>query len=299
MTQYYDTIHLIKINKAGMTGITAIIKTSELGLDLSEYSSSSFSDTMREKVHSALINKNVASIALFKTAFYHAVAEAKKTPGGSAVTGGGLNSRSGGTSFSIVPKITEEIPIVPENKSFSDFDEALWAKDSISYLADKNIINGFNDGTFKPNQNITREQFVKILVMSTGISYSNQAVSFIDVDSREWYYPYIALAVNLGIVNGYENNTFGICKALTRQEMSVMAYRTYDISKIKNGIKQQAVIFNDQNNISDYAKEAISQLQMLGVINGMDDNNFLPMATTTRAQAAKVIYNLFFSGGQE
>ena len=77
--------------------------------------------------------------------------------------------------------------------SFSDIDSH-WAKDVIMRMTDKKVMNGFEDGTFRPNDNITREQFAKLLVESLNLKNSNDNIKFEDVEDGRWSQKYINVA---------------------------------------------------------------------------------------------------------
>jgi uncharacterized secreted protein with C-terminal beta-propeller domain len=106
------------------------------------------------------------------------------------------------------------IPLLHTEASFSDPDFSdtggLSSRTAISYLQDKSIINGFSDNTFRPQENITRAEFLKIALKSKEYISQNCTPSktFSDVQTDEWYYSIVCHAVNKGIVQGYPNGTF-------------------------------------------------------------------------------------------
>ena len=131
-----------------------------------------------------------------------------------------------------------------------------------------------------------------MLVLLSGIAIDSNASSFIDVNGDEWYAPYLSAAKNAGIINGKEDGSFGVGENISRQDMVVMAQRTVtlmDKKIIQNNTIQD---FSDEATISDYAKEAIGQMQAAGVVSGMGNGCFEPLGNANRAQAAVVICNL-------
>ena len=160
----------------------------------------------------------------------------------------------------------------------------------MKYLASKGIISGKGDGRFYPNDTVTREEFVKIIVEAFKI-YSNTAtVEFEDVDSGRWSYGYIASAYRAGIIAGNSDTTFNPAGEMTRQDMAVIMYRVANLVGL--GLNSADVTFADGADIADYAKEAVGALCSAGIINGTGDNCFSPLETVTRAQAAKIAYEL-------
>lgn len=99
---------------------------------------------------------------------------------------------------------------------------------------------------------------------------------------------YVASAYKSKLAYG-KGKVFGIGENITREDMAVMCYRTLaeDTPDIREGI-----VFDDGDNVSDYAKESVEKLYKKGIMNGMDNNLFVPKANATRAQAAVIIYNL-------
>ena len=138
------------------------------------------------------------------------------------------------------------------------------------------------------------EAIVKMLFLATKQELSDNSVEFSDVNKEEWYYPYIASGVKLGWIQGISETLFGVGSPLTRQDMAVLIERA---SGIESGISQ--ALFSDDNLISDYAKEAVYRLRNKGIINGDDENRFNPKSFATRAEAAKIIYEMMVKGGKE
>lgn len=212
--------------------------------------------------------------------------------GGSSSSGGsGSNRRpSTGSGSTISDDNKDDNNDVTYDTNFSDLGDAAWAESSVKYLASKGIISGKGDGRFYPNDTVTREEFVKIIVEAFKI-YSNTAtVEFEDVDSGRWSYGYIASAYRAGIIAGNSDTTFNPAGEMTRQDMAVIMYRVANLVGLS--LNSADVTFADGADIADYAKEAVGALCSAGIINGTGDNCFSPLETVTRAQAAKIAYEL-------
>lgn len=211
--------------------------------------------------------------------------------GGSGGSGGSGNRRpSTGSGSTITDDNKDDNNDVTYDTNFSDLGDAAWAESSVKYLASKGIISGKGDGRFYPNDTVTREEFVKIIVEAFKI-YSNTAtVEFEDVDSGRWSYGYIASAYRAGIIAGNSDTTFNPAGEMTRQDMAVIMYRVANLVGL--GLNSADVTFADGADIADYAKEAVGALCSAGIINGTGDNCFSPLETVTRAQAAKIAYEL-------
>jgi len=241
-----------------------------------------------------ILEKNPAENADdFLDAIANALVKASSEQKNNASSGGG---GSGGSS----PKTNGYVTGVPsvsepkqeestETEKFADMKQAEWAKEAVSKMADSGIVSGDENGNFRPNDAVTREEFVKMLVLASG-KYNKDAVcTFEDVSEDAWYYSYVASAYENGIANGISENRFGTGQLLTRQDMAVLCARVKnDIKKLRDNVD-----FADGGEIADYAKDAVSKLYMAGAINGMGDNQFVPLGQATRAQSAQMIYNLF------
>jgi hypothetical protein len=212
--------------------------------------------------------------------------------------GNTIGSGSSSSSSSSGSKLSSNVPSTPTNTSqtqlnkyiFDDVEQIDWARDAIVALAEKNIISGVGDNKFEPNDNVTREQFVKIVVGAFVPDAQAGELSFSDVKSGEWYEEYIAKAFNSGIVNGIDDNTFGVGRNITRQDMCVMIYNAAKAAGME--YQASADTFADDAQIADYAREAVYALRAAGAVDGSDNGCFEPTAFATRAQAAKIIYAL-------
>ncbi|WP_027400400.1 S-layer homology domain-containing protein [Anaerovorax odorimutans] len=180
-----------------------------------------------------------------------------------------------------------------ENKSvtFSDISKH-WAKSNIEFLAARNIVNGVSEDEFAPNNNITRAEFVKMLINSLDeldIKAGSATNSFKDVKEGKWYTDYINWAAEKGIVSGMGNDTFGTDRAISRQDMAVIIERFANEMNIDLSANINKVTFADDTEISGYAKESVYKMQQAGIINGVGGNNFNAKDSATRAEVAKII----------
>lgn len=210
--------------------------------------------------------------------------------GGSSGSSGGFTSISGNGKNNISPD--SEKNIIAQTR-LTDIDHIDWAKEQILYLYESGIISGKTETEFYPNDTITREEYVKLLVSAFSLTGDEKSDTFSDVDKTAWYAKYISIAVASGIISGVSEDEFGIGQQITRQDMCVMLKRTLD----KKGIKLDSTDkyynvfgFADKDNISDYALEAAQLLYKNGIIAGIDEKTFAPLGNATRAMAAVVIY---------
>ena len=129
-----------------------------------------------------------------------------------------------------------------------------------------------------------------MIVIACGLTAEGDTVQFADAEDKAWYLPYISTATANGIVKGIDENIFGIGQNITRQDMAVMAKRALDSMDAEISKTRDYVTFNDEAGFADYAKDAFRELFEAGIINGKGENNFDPVGSATRAEAAKIIY---------
>lgn len=223
-------------------------------------------------------------------------------------TGGSSHSSSSAVSSVVtVDKNEEEKP--EENKpledtetkepeidcNFVDMKGNEWAVESVNVLFEKGIISDNDEKIFRPSDNITREEFVKLIVEALDLMHGENETSLTDVKKGEWYYPYIAVAEANGIVTGDEYGRFKVGENITRQDMAVIIIRVID--KLRHPYDIDGEKFADDAEISEYAKNAMYGAKNLSIINGVGDNKCAPRGFATRAMAAKVIYEMMKAVG--
>lgn len=213
----------------------------------------------------------------------------------------GKNTISSGTKDEILklPTVSSENkevelkPVEPTKttQSFNDLDTVSWAKDAIIALNQAGIISGYSDGSFRPNQTITREEFVTLLVRCFDFKDSSAECDFEDVPEDAWFRQYVAYAKSSGITDGISAVQFGTGSYITRQDMCVMVYRAINKLNIEmeRGEKKE---FSDSDSIAPYAAEAVSALSEIGIISGLG-NEFAPEKYSTRAEVARVLYEIY------
>lgn len=238
---------------------------------------------------------------------YDEIAEKIETEKNKKETGGGSSGGSGGSSSGRGNSNRNDVSGVVTNDSlpsgntnevitetFHDLNTVSWAKEAICYLADKNVLNGRENGLFYPDDLVTREEFVKMITLALHILDDSAETGFTDVECGRWSYPYIASGVAAAIINGVSEQIFAPEAFITRQDMAVIVFRAAQCMKLE---LSGTAAFSDENEISDYAKKAVSHLAGTGIVNGVGNGLFAPKDAVTRAQAAKIIYELVMANG--
>lgn len=245
------------------------------------------------------IKDKINSLNDFKTEFANAITSYDNLLEGSDIilppspsypvagggNGGGVSSSVSVSTELSKPEIDAPVVIMP---SFTDM-TGHWAKSAVDSLVNKGVLNGKEEGKFCPEDFVTREEFVKMIV--TAFNLKVEGISeFYDVSSDRWSYPYVSVANALGIVMG-NNNMFMPTNNITRQDMAVIIYRTLQYQGYEPTRGNVDVLFSDYDKISDYAKNSVTMLYYSNLISG-DGENFNPHLNATRAEAAQMIYNV-------
>ena len=207
-------------------------------------------------------------------------------PSGGSSGGGGGGSTSGRPSMNVGVNSDNN---TPSEELFGDMNSGHWAYPSVKALKTMNIIDGYEDGSFKPEKYVTREEFVKLIALAFEISDDTGECNFDDIAPDDWCRGYISAVTRDGIVNGIEENIFGRGMNIKRQDAAVMLDRALIKYKSADGSNKPDADFSDKAEISDYAYESIGRLSEANIINGID-GAFAPSESVSRAQAAKMIY---------
>ena len=159
---------------------------------------------------------------------------------------------------------------------------------SVKYMGGSDITHNIASPALRLEEIVVKKHhdFIRMNKLSVFVNDTDAVSSFSDVNKNDWYYSYISTAKNLGIISGYQDNTFRPNDIVTRQDMALI---------IKNdrfkGESAPVPSFTDLQDISNYESDAVGVLYSKGVINGMGDGTFKPKNPATRAQAAQMIYN--------
>ena len=248
------------------------------------------------EVYKALQSSNFKDFDSIKPVFDNIVAEllAKRSSGSNSGSSPVRNGSGGGGSYSIPLNVQTPEPISesePEKSGLLDSDKIAWAKESIEWLYNKGIIQG-NEGYFLPENETTREEFVKMMVLAFSLEGKTENMYFADLNPNDWYYEYINIAYKNGIINGISEAEFGINQKITRQDMITVIYRALTSKGLELAKTVPKTEFYDSENIAEYAKEAITAMQEAGVIEGSGNNMVEPRRTALRAETAKILHKL-------
>lgn len=297
--QIYEQQYIIlQMNRATAGELTRLIKENESVLGVQ---TSGISDQTMAAIAEILTNQTFSDAADFQTKFHQAKTQTSQTgqsgkPGSGGSSGGG----NGHTSSSIVavdPYVPSQLPSDGDNENGSgntsgmplpDVAENHWAADVIRYFHEKGVVSGDENQNFRPEDSITRAEFMKVTMIALGYADETGECNFMDVPEGHWSYPYVAAALARGFITGQSEGNFGADEWITRQDMAVILNRVLTYLNQSDVAGQQS--FSDQVEVADYAKQAVLVLAGRGVVNGYPDGTFKPMDTATRAEAVTMLY---------
>ncbi|CAG7645217.1 hypothetical protein PAESOLCIP111_04906 [Paenibacillus solanacearum] len=159
-----------------------------------------------------------------------------------------------------------------------------WAEAQIRRFVERGALDGYPDGTFKPDAGITRAEFVTFLVKELGLKVGGDA-GFADT-AQHWARSYIAAAAQAGMVSGYSSTSFGPDDPVTREQIVLMLVNANVLKSVQAG---QTLPFVDAGDISSWAREAVNTAVSEGVMDGYPDGTLRPQGATTRAEAVTLV----------
>jgi chitinase len=155
-----------------------------------------------------------------------------------------------------------------------------WAEAVIQKWLDMEYITGYPDGTFRPEEFITRAEFVKIVNNTFGFKETAE-ITFTDVKEEKWYYEEIQKAYKEGDIVGVSETEFAPEDYITREQAAIIMTRLLELE----GNEKGADVFSDSNKISSWAKEYVGAAAEHNLIKGYEDNTFRPQNNIKRAEA--------------
>ena len=178
---------------------------------------------------------------------------------------------------------------ISAGSQFTDLGNHAWAEEAITRLVSKGVVNGTSATTYSPAKNITRADFITLIVRAFGFR-ATFSENFSDVSSSAYYYNAVGIAKELGIATGSGDNKFNPTASITRQDIMVII----DRAAKKAGVTLTPVsypTFSDTADVSDYAKDAVNLLTQSGIVTGAGDK-INPKKYATRAEVAVILDRL-------
>lgn len=199
--------------------------------------------------------------------------------------------------------VAVRVPVVvgtPKAPTFVDI-AGTGAEKQIEALAAEGILRGYPDGTFRPNQPMTRAQLAKVLALSAGWPENPQASArFVDVKDEEQK-RYVGALVAQGITTGRTPERFDPNGPLTREQVATFFIRSMGLEAVAQELAERLVPhmpFTDVHRISDVHKANVALAAEIGFLSGVPNGDgtyaFDPKGTAKRQQVARLTYNFKF-----
>lgn len=227
-------------------------------------------------------------------------------PYGTIVTADVNVTSSGGShkgSSSSKPTSTPEPTTTPEptaNPSasinaadrFTDIAPTDWFCEAVSIVLDKGIVSGTSDTTFEPDATLTRAMLATMLYRYAGEPTVNYAMNYTDTEDG-WYTEAVRWASSIGVVKGFDDNTFRPDEPITREQAAAMLQRYAEFAKESNSLWNETNIlsYEDFDSISDWAIPSLQWAAGAGVMKGRTDSTINPIENITRAEIAQMLVN--------
>jgi len=167
---------------------------------------------------------------------------------------------------------------------FSDVSSDSAYADDIYKLAEAGVLNGYEDGSFRPDGGVTRAEMTKMIGLVFGYTDIEGAEGFPDVTSDDWFYPYVLAAQKAGFVNGFEDGTFRGGQPITREEVCVIIDRCVELIDIPIDLRVS-------DEISDWAEEAVMRVLKNSLVPLEANNTFRAKETIKRYELVNAIAN--------
>lgn len=180
--------------------------------------------------------------------------------------------------------------------TFSDVNDTHWANSYITEMQNTNIINGYEDGTFKPEQEVKTGEFIKMICMNLAPHFEYKAPDPNSKNGTHWSRPYI-FAMHKQILDARDYDDVRAESIITREEATALITKAYilkhrDVANLYfKDSEENMMLFSDENLVTDSeTRLLISNSVEFGLIEGYPDGTFKPDGSLTRAEAAKLIY---------
>lgn len=175
--------------------------------------------------------------------------------------------------------------------TFRDVNSLHWAFASVERAAERGLVTGYSDGTFRPDAPVTRAQFVLMLWRMCGQPAAAKAAAFEDTADGGWYRDALNWAVENGYVNGLSDTRFGPNAPITRQQATAILFRLNGgqsgAELMLSGIYDQT--FTDSASIASWAKDALWWAVYHELVSGVGGSRIAPEANASRAQIAAIL----------
>lgn len=237
-----------------------------------------------------ILKKAIESAINWKNNSVQPIIPIRPSYGGSS---GGSSSKGSYSMPIVTPKVEEADPDILYN-DLAGYEKQ---KEAVANMTARGIVIGVADKTFAPAAPLTREQFVKMLVLTFDNLDTGATTHFADVRKDEWYYSYVATGHKKGFIHGVSDTEFGIGRNITKEEMITLVFRALENTDVD--FSDSSKIFSDEADISPWAVYAVKKMSGLNILEVNVNNQLLPKQDATRIEAVKFLHDVLVIMEQE
>ncbi len=203
-----------------------------------------------------------------------------------------------GATAPLVFQAPVQAQVQAQTASFSDVSSGYWANGFIQTLASRGVLSGFPDGSFRPNEPVTRAQYAAMIRQAFRKAPTRPAISFTDVSQSYWAIAAIQEAYTTGFMSGYPEGNFLPDANISRAEVLVSLANGLGYSPSGSSVNSSLQIYNDANAIQDWARPSIAAATDKQIVVDYPNVQSLnPNRQATRAEVAAFIYQALASSG--
>ena len=169
--------------------------------------------------------------------------------------------------------------------SYADVIKEAWYHLSVDYVIENKLMIGYTDGSFRPGNDLTRAEMVRIIYNWAGMPAVSGTPAYPDVVEDAWFTDAIIWATQNGVVEGYDNGNFGPNDKVTREQLAAMLYRYAGEPDVHGSLSK----FKDADTASAYAEDALKWAVEQGILEGYTDDTLRPIRYATRAEIATML----------
>ncbi|MCU6709849.1 S-layer homology domain-containing protein [Paenibacillus sp. J5C_2022] len=177
-----------------------------------------------------------------------------------------------------------------------------WSRDAVNEMGSRMVVKGSDDGSYMPDQDVTREEVAAIIVKALGLPSVSDDAPFGDVSAQDAYYAAVATAYQYGLLKGYEDGSFRPEEKMTREQAMVLMAHAMQIAGLQGELTDTEAAellqqFSDVELASDWAMDSIALNVKLGIIRGRSQYELSPDASLTNAEIAVIVQRLLEKAG--
>ena len=257
----------------------------------------SFSDSSYQKGLNVYISTNGGDRTLISPTYLDRNAEGKVTITGAYYSSASCAVTKADTytlelSNTAYSPDTQKITVaIEEGSGYSDVSLKAWYGQAIKYVSDEGLFKGTGTGVFSPDGTMTRAMFVTVLGrLAKAHTSAVDTSGFSDVSASAWYAKSVSWANKNGLVGGVKADAFAPDSPITREQLVTILYRLYAYQGKTSETANNSSLdkFSDSDDVSDWAKEAMTWAVGTGLLSG-SDGKLNPNGLATRAQVAKIV----------